>query len=73
MGAMEPNPDEMIRSITLELVDDFGDIDQHHIATVAREEFDALAARSKAPAFVGILSERRARQRLARELHQRSA
>jgi hypothetical protein len=73
MGALEPNPDEMIRTITLELVDDFREVDQDRVATVAREEFDALAARSKAPAFVGILSERRARQRLERELHQRSA
>ena len=73
MGTPEPDPEETIRSITLELVDTFDGVDRDRIATMAREEYSHLAATSKAPAFLGILSERRVRDRLARESRRRSA
>ena len=63
MSVMEPDAEEAIRSIVTDLADDFG-IGSAVLTTVAREEFTRLSATSRAPAFVGILSERRTRDRL---------
>ena len=61
-----PAPDgrEALKVIISDLTDTFGDVDRGDIAAVAQHEFDELSARSKAPSFVGILSERRARERI---------
>jgi len=64
MSVMEPDAEDAIRLIVTDLADDFSDIDPLEVTTVAREEFTRLSATSKAPAFVGILSERRTRDRL---------
>jgi hypothetical protein len=71
MGIWEQAPEDVVRSITMHLLDDFEGLEQDRIAIVVREEFDHLAATTKAPAFVGILAERLARDRLA--LDQRRA
>ena len=72
MDVEEPDAEVTIQLIVTDVSEEFSDLDQTEITTIAREEFTALAARSKAPAFVGILSERRTRERLAR-VHRRSA
>ena len=61
-----PAPDgtEALRLIITDLTRTFTDVDHDDIAAVARHEFEQLSARSKAPTFVGILAERRARDRI---------
>ncbi len=68
MSVVEPDAEEAIRMIVTDLADDFSELDPDEVTTVAREEFTRLSARSKAPAFVGILSERRTRDRLTQSL-----
>ena len=64
MDLPKPDPDAALRVIVEELIDDFSDLEPTEVGTVAREEFEDQAAHSKVPGFVGILSERRARDRL---------
>jgi hypothetical protein len=62
--AAAQNGREALRVIITDLTRAFSDVDHSDIAAVARYEFEELSARSKAPSFVGILSERRARERI---------
>lgn len=65
MNLMEPRVDDAIRVVVEKLTHDFPDVDDDIVRSVAREAYDTIAARTKAPTFVGILAERRARHRLA--------
>jgi len=64
MNLQAPEGKDTLRVIITDLTEAFSDVDHDDIAAVARHEFEELSARSKAPSFVGILSERRARERI---------
>jgi hypothetical protein len=64
MELRAPEGQETLRVIITDLTEAFSDVDHDDIAAVARHEFEELSARSKAPSFVGIISERKARERI---------
>ena len=64
MPQHEPEHEEALRLVIESLCSAFPDRDAAEVASIAREEFDAVWSHSKAPAFVGILAEKQARARL---------
>jgi hypothetical protein len=68
-----PTPDEQIRQLAREIANDYRSIGVEEIEAATREAYEELAARSKAPAFVRILTERRVRQQLGVGQARRSA
>ncbi len=70
---IEPSPDEKIRQLTREIAHDYGAIEVGEIEQATRDAYEELAARSKAPAFIGILTERRVREQLGVDQARRSA
>ncbi len=73
MDVSEPESENTIGMIVTDLSLIFSDVDPTEITAVAREEFDRVTAQSRVPTFVGILSERRARDRLQAQTYRRSA
>jgi hypothetical protein len=69
----EPTSEDQIRLLTRAIANDYGSIGVDEIEATTRKTFEELAARSKAPAFVGILTERRVRQQLGVGQARRSA
>ena len=70
---IEPTPEEQIRQLTRAIATDYGSVGVEEIEATTRKAFQELSARSKAPAFVGILTERRVRQQLGVDRTRQSA
>jgi hypothetical protein len=70
---IEPTTEDQIRQLTRSIACDYGSIGVDEIEATTRKAFEELSARSKAPAFVGILTERRVRQQLGVDQTRRSA
>jgi hypothetical protein len=70
---IEPTSEEQIRQLTRDIANDYGYLGVDEIEATTRRTFEELAARTKAPAFVGILTERRVRQQLGVDRTRRSA
>jgi len=64
-GLPEPDPDEAVGLIADGLAGEFPGVDGPTITAVVREVYDELREQSKIPAFVGVLAERLARDRIA--------
>jgi hypothetical protein len=72
-GVIEPTTEDQIRQLTRAIASDYGSIGVDEIEATTRKAFEELSARSKAPAFVGILTERRVRRQLSVGPTRRSA
>jgi hypothetical protein len=64
MDLPEPEHDEALQVVVDNLIAEFPHLDVEVVRSVARDEYDRIAAESKAPSFIGILAERQARDRL---------
>jgi hypothetical protein len=70
---IEPTPEEQIRQLTRAIATDYQSVGVEEIEATTRKAFQELSSRSKAPAFVGILTERRVRQQLGVDRTRQSA
>jgi hypothetical protein len=70
---IEPTTEDQIRRLTQDIASDYATIGVDEIEATTRRTFEELFARSKAPAFVGILTERRVRRQLGVDQVRRSA
>jgi hypothetical protein len=57
----EKSPDEQIRQLTEGITRDYVDVEPAAIERRARAVYEQIAAKSRAPAFIAVLTERRVR------------